>query len=137
METTYENNNNFNFNENPENEVRQMPKTNGMKMKVPNANLILTFGIISIFTFCCCSGIVGIVFAIVALILSIKSKREFRANSDLYDETSYGKVSAGKTCAIIGLALGLIMLIIAIVVVNIFSPDELMHIDGGWNQMGY
>ncbi len=137
METTYENNNNFNVNENPENEVRQTPKSNGMKMNVPNANLVLTFGIISIFTFCCCSGIVGIIFAIVALIVSIKSKREFRDNSDLYDETSYGKVKAGKTCAIIGLVLGLIMLIIAIVVVNIFSPDELMHVDGGWDQMGY
>lgn len=137
METTYENNNNFNVNENPENEVRQTPKSNGMKMNVPNANLVLTFGIISIVTFCCCSGIVGIIFAIVALILSIKSKREFRANSDLYDEASYSKVSAGKTCAIIGLVLGLIMLIIAIVAVNLLSTDELMHIDGGWNQMGY
>ena len=39
METTYENNNNFNVNGNTENEVRQTPKSNGMKMNVPNANL--------------------------------------------------------------------------------------------------
>ena len=137
METTYENNNNFNVNENSGNEPKQTPKNNGMKMSAPHANLVLSFGIVSIFTFCCCSGILGIIFAILALVFAAKSKKEFNANRELYDETSFGKVRSGKTCAIIGLVLGLIILTIAIVVVNIFSPDELMHIEGGWNQMGY
>ena len=79
----------------------------------------------------------GIIFAVLALIFAAKSKKEFNANRELYDENSFGKVRSGKTCAIIGLVLGLIIFTIAIVVVNVLSPDELMHIDGGWNQMGY
>jgi hypothetical protein len=137
METAFENSNNYTGNEQTTNENNATRNYNGMKMSAPHANLVLTFGIISIFTFCCCSGILGIIFAILALVFAAKSKKEFNANRELYDENSFGKVRSGKTCAIIGLVLGLIIFTIAIVVVNVLSPDELMHIDGGWNQMGY
>ncbi|MBQ1654966.1 MAG: hypothetical protein II060_14390, partial [Bacteroidales bacterium] len=90
-------------------------------------------------TCCCCSGILGIIFAIIAIILAVKSKKEFTRNSDLYDENTFGKVNAGKTCAIIGLVVGILMFAIAMIVISVSLSDGASLIDsvGGWNQMGY
>ena len=128
----------FDYNEN--HQAQQQPKNDrGMKLPAPNANMILTFGIISIVTCCCCSGILGIIFAIIAIILSVKSKKEFTQNSDLYDENTFGKVNAGKTCAIIGLVCGILMFIIAIVVVNVSLQDGSSIVAGSeiWDALGY
>lgn len=131
------------FERNGEMPLGESPKTNkpqgNLRMPAPNANLILAFGIVSIVTCCCCSGIVGIIFAIIAIILSVKSKKEFTLNSDLYDENTFGKVNAGKTCAIIGLIVGILMFTIAIIVISVNLSDGASIIDsvGGWDQMGY
>lgn len=110
---------------------------NSLKMPAPHANLILAFGIMSIITFCCCSGVLGIIFSIIAIILAQKSKREFTTNSDLYDENTFGKVSTGKTCAIIGLVLSIIVFIIAIVFMNTIDTNEFLSEYNGWNRLGY
>ena len=69
----------------------------------------------------------------------VKSKKEFTSNSDLYDENTFGKVNAGKTCAIIGLIVGILMFTIAIIVISVNLSDGASIIDsvGGWDQMGY
>lgn len=131
------------FERNGEMPLGESPKTNkpqgNLRMPAPNANLILAFGIVSIVTCCCCSGILGIIFAIIAIILAVKSKKEFTLNSDLYDENTFGKVNAGKTCAIIGLVVGILMFAIAMIVISVSLSDGANLIDsvGGWNQMGY
>jgi ABC-type phosphate transport system permease subunit len=131
------------FERNGEMPSGESPKTNkpqgNLRMPAPNANLILAFGIVSIVTCCCCSGILGIIFAIIAIILAVKSKKEFTSNSDLYDENTFGKVNAGKTCAIIGLIVGILMFTIAIIVISVSLSDGASIIDsvGGWDQMGY
>ena len=128
----------FDYNENKQ---TQHPQNNsdGLKLPAPHANLILSFGIISIVTCCCCSGILGIVFSIIAIILAVKSKKEFTCNSDLYNENTFGKVNAGKTCAIIGLILGILMFAIAMIVISLNLSDgaSIMGLEGSWDGLGY
>ena len=50
-----------------------------------------------------------------------------------------GKVNAGRTCAIIGLTVGLLMFVIAILVVH-FALDDVSNITNsanGWDGLGY
>ena len=42
------------------------------QQKLPNSTLILVFGIISIVT-CCCYGILGLIFGIIAVVLANKA----------------------------------------------------------------
>ena len=136
MEDTFEHNGEMPSGESP---MTDRQNRGNLRMPAPNANLILVFGIVSIVTCCCCSGILGIIFAIIAIILAVKSKKEFTRNSDLYDENTFGKVNAGKTCAIIGLIVGILMFAIAMIVISVSLSDGASLIDsvGGWNQMGY
>lgn len=136
MEDTFEHNGEMPSGESP---MTDRQNRGNLRMPAPNANLILAFGIVSIVICCCCSGILGIIFAIIAIILAVKSKKEFTRNSDLYDENTFGKVNAGKTCAIIGLVVGILMFAIAMIVISVSLSDGASLIDsvGGWNQMGY
>lgn len=78
------------------------------KQQLPNSTLILVFGIISIVT-CCCYGIIGLIFGIIALVLASKATKLYAANPDLYSD--YNNVKIGKILAIIGLVLNAIYLI--------------------------
>jgi len=81
---------------------------------LPNASAILMLGIFSIVIACCCPifSIVGLVLGIVALALSPNVIETYTANPGKYTESSYKNVSAGKICAIIGVVItGLLMLI--------------------------
>lgn len=72
------------------------------KEQLPNSTLILIFGIVSIVT-CFCYGIFGLIFGIIALVLSKNATTLYNANPDLY--RGYENVKAGKICAIIGIVL--------------------------------
>ncbi len=72
------------------------------KQQLPNATLVLIFGIVSIVT-CFCYGIFGLIFGIIALVLAKKSKELYLANPDLY--TGYENLKAGKICALVGVIL--------------------------------
>ncbi len=110
----------------------------GLLLPAPNANLILTLGILSIPGICCCNGIVGIVLAIIAIFLATKSKKEVRENFDMYDETTLSKVGTGKTCAIIGLIFSIICMIFALYIVSALDFNSLTGVSSGtWNQLGY
>ncbi|WP_283635373.1 CCC motif membrane protein [Aquaticitalea lipolytica] len=78
------------------------------KQQLPNSTLILVFGIISIVT-CCCYGIIGLIFGIIALVLASKATKLYAANPDLYSD--YNNVKIGKILAIIGLVLNAIYLL--------------------------
>ena len=78
------------------------------KQTLPNSTLILVFGILSIIG-CCCYGILGVVFAIVALILAKKATMLYTENPEIY--TGYQNVKTGKILAIVGLILSAINLL--------------------------
>lgn len=78
------------------------------KQQLPNATLILIFGILSIVT-CCCYGVIGLILGIIALIMANKATAIYAANPELYD--GFQNVKIGKTLAIIGIVLNAIYLI--------------------------
>ncbi|MDX1542485.1 MAG: CCC motif membrane protein [Christiangramia sp.] len=85
------------------------------KKELPNSTLILVFGILSIVG-CCCYGILGVVFGIIALIMSNRAMEIYSANPELY--TGYQNVKTGRILAIIGLvlsALSVLSLIISLI----------------------
>ncbi len=121
------------------NEFQSPTTQNEFNLPAPYSNAILTLGILSIITCCCCNGIIGIILSIIAIVLAAKSKREFNRNSDMYDERTMGKVNAGRTCAIIGLTVGILMFVIAILVIH-FALDDVSSITSyanGWDGLGY
>ena len=77
------------------------------KQPLPNSTLILVFGIISIVT-CCCYGIFGLIFGIIALVLANKATKLYAENPDSY--AGYSNVKTGKILAIIGVILNVIYL---------------------------
>ncbi len=124
--------------ENHEQQERTATQKSGMLLPAPHGKLILTLGILSIPAICCCNGTIGIILAIIAIILSITSKREFNRNSDLYDASTFSRVKTGRTCAIIGLIAGIIMLVFAIILLNKFFGSGITGFTNGcWDQLGY
>lgn len=87
-----------------------MPQKN-----LPNAVAVLVLGICSIFPGCFCAGLVGIVCGIIALVLGKKDMALYNANPGDYSPTSFNNLKAGRVCAIIGLSLSSLILIIYII----------------------
>ena len=83
---------------------------NGMQQSLPNATIVLVLGILSI-VLCCCYGILGLIPAIIALVLSKKDRALYTANASLYTESSFKNLNAGRVCAIIGLVLNILSLL--------------------------
>lgn len=81
------------------------------KQKLPNATLILVFGIVSIVT-CCCYGIIGLIFGIITLVLANSATKKYKKEPELY--SGYSNVRTGKILAIIGVVLNLIYLLYVI-----------------------
>ena len=80
------------------------------KKKLPNGKLIYTFALLSctLFWF----GGITIVFALISNILARKSEKIYKQNSNVY--SNINKIKKGKTIAIIGLILNLIIVGITI-----------------------
>ncbi|KAA1245508.1 CCC motif membrane protein [Aquimarina sp. RZ0] len=79
------------------------------KQQLPNATLVLIFGIASIVT-CFCYGILGLIFGIVALVVSKQSIKLYTANPEFY--FGYENLKAGRICAIIGIVLSSLYLLL-------------------------
>ena len=89
-------------------------KNEPVPIPLPNASTILMLGIFSIVIAFCCGlfAMVGLILGIVALALAPKVIEMYNANPCKYTESSFKNVSAGKICAIIGVVVsGLLMLI--------------------------
>jgi len=93
---------------------------NGMQQALPNATAVLVLGILSIIT-CCCYGVIGLILAIIALILSKKDRQLYSINPAGYTEGSYKNLNAGRVCAIVGLILSLLYLLMCIVLIAMFG----------------
>ena len=77
---------------------------------LPSSGGILAMGIISIVL----AGLIGVILAIIALSLSGKAEREYKTNPGEYREGSYKNMKAGKVCAIIGISISVLAIIIII-----------------------
>lgn len=95
---------------------------------LPNSVAVLVLGILSIPS-CMCYGILGVLLALIALILYRQDKARYNENKLLWKEGSYNNLIAGKVCAIIGLTISLIYLIVlAFVMTFIFDSDPFQEI---------
>tara|TARA_R110002049_G_scaffold37701_2_gene118162 strand:+ start:160 stop:489 length:330 start_codon:yes stop_codon:yes gene_type:complete len=92
------------------------------QQKLPNATLILIFGILSILG-CCFYGI-GIILGIVALVLAKKATKLYAENPEEY--TGIQNVKTGKILSIIGIILSALYLLLIIWAITVF----------GWETMG-
>lgn len=92
------------------------------RQQLPNSTLILVFGILSIVG-CCCYGIVGLIFGIVAMVMAKKATEIYNADPNLY--TGYQNVKTGRILAIIGIILSAIYLIAMIAILAIFGIEGL------------
>lgn len=83
---------------------------------LPNATAVLVLGIIGIVG-CFCYGIPGLICSIIALVLFSKDKQLYVANPELYTEASFKNEKSGRICAIIGISLSIlyILLIVALI----------------------
>jgi hypothetical protein len=97
-----------------------------------NGTAVLVLGIISIVG-CFCYGIVGFVCGIIALVLSGRDLRLYNADPTLYTPASLSNLKSGRICAIIGLSLSALFVIIFIIELCIFGvaafthPQEFLH----------
>lgn len=94
------------------------------RQTLPNSTLILIFGILSIVT-CCCYGILGLIFGIVALVMAKKAKQQYLAEPELY--SGYNNVKTGRILAIIGIVLSAIYLILTIVGLAFYGIEGLQE----------
>lgn len=94
------------------------------KQKLPNANVVLILGILSIVT-CCCWGIIGLILGIVALVLAKKDIALYLENPELY--SNYSNLNTGRILAIIGIVLNAISLIWTIYAWVFMGQDEMMN----------
>lgn len=94
------------------------------RQTLPNSTLILVFGILSIVT-CCCYGVLGLIFGIVALVLAKSAKRTYLENPEIY--TGYNNVKTGKILSIIGIVLSAIYLILNIFFISFYGMEGIQE----------
>ena len=72
----------------------------------------MVLGILSIVT-CFCYGIIGVILGIIALVIAKKDLQLYRENPEVYD--GYSNLNTGRICAIIGVSIGSVVLVIFII----------------------
>ncbi|RYG50734.1 MAG: DUF4190 domain-containing protein [Chitinophagaceae bacterium] len=97
-----------------------------MKKSLPNGTAVLVLGILSIPT-SFCYGLVGLVLGIIALVLAKKDRELYAKDPEGWD--NYQNLTAGRTCAIVGVCLGGLFLLFVIGYV-IFFASVLLPIFG-------
>ncbi len=85
------------------------------KHKLPNVTISLVLGIVSFIACCCSSGIGGVILSGIALVLANKDNKTLTEaeNPEIYENA--GQLKTARIIAIIGLALGAIILIGSII----------------------
>ncbi len=92
------------------------------RQQLPNSTLILVFGILSIVG-CCCWGIVGLIFGIIAVVMAKKATDIYNANPEMY--IGYQNVKAGRILAIIGICLSILALLVNVIAIFMYGFDGL------------
>lgn len=90
------------------------------KHKLPNATAVLILGIFSILT-CCCYGIPGLIFGIIALVLASKDMALYRQEPEKY--LDYNNLNVGRILAIIGISLSAVYLAVTIFAYVVIGED--------------
>ena len=98
----------------------QQNTNNQMQQNLPNATGILVLGILSI-VFCFCYGVIGITLGIIGVVLAKKAVKKYLNSPESFTAASYKNVKAGKTCAIIGLCLSSLWIVVIIIYVAFFA----------------
>lgn len=109
-------------------------------INIPNSGGILTLGILSIVSFCCCPGLLAPILSIIALAMIPKAKRLYSQNPQFYKLSSLNNMKAGQICAIIGISLAVILwiyLIILMIIDGINFNDVNEAFNEAWNETGY
>lgn len=94
------------------------------KRNLPNATAVLVLGIVSILS-CCCYGIVGLIFGIVALFLANKDLKLYNENPELYQ--NYSNLNVGRILAIIGVVLSALTLFFFIYMYAIVGEEQMQE----------
>ena len=99
---------------------------------LPNSVAILVLGILSI-CFCWCYGILSIIMGIIALVLSGTAEKEYKLNMNKYTLASYKNMKAGRICAIIGLCLSALYIILLVIYFVVFGAMLFEASKFGWH----
>lgn len=83
-------------------------------MPIPNSTGVLVLGILSIVT-CWLYGIPGLILGIIAMVLAGGAKKTYEQNPSQYSLASFNNLKAGRVCAIIGLSLSALYLLVVII----------------------
>ncbi|HNQ68585.1 MAG TPA: CCC motif membrane protein [Bacteroidales bacterium] len=113
---------------------------NNILLNIPNSGGILTLGILSIVSLCCCGGLIAPILSIIALAMIPKAKKMYFQNPQSYKSSSLNNIKAGQICAIIGLAIAVIFWIylMFIMIFEGVTYNEVNEaINEAWNQTGY
>ena len=86
------------------------------KRDLPNATTVLVLGILSL-VFGWCYGIIGLVLGIIAVALSGAPRKAYLAEPELYTESSYKNINAGRVCGIIAICLSVFVMLFFILVI--------------------
>ncbi|MGJ8550453.1 CCC motif membrane protein [Winogradskyella wichelsiae] len=92
------------------------------KQQIPNGTLVLVMGILSIVG-CCCYGIPGLIFGIVAIVLAGKATKIYKVAPETY--SGFGNVKAGKIMGIIGAILSVLMVAYILWFISFFGMEAL------------
>jgi hypothetical protein len=105
------------------------------KIELPNANVVLALGILSIVG-CCCYGVVGLVCAIIALVLAKTATNLYVSNPEKFTESSYSNLNAGKICAWVGLIPSIICVIMILWIIIFLGVAALTDPSIFFNRFG-
>ncbi|PVX51810.1 hypothetical protein C7377_0096 [Balneicella halophila] len=94
--------------------------------KLPNSELVLTMGILSIVLSCCC-GPFALIPGIIGLIKGNKGVAMYNANPTGYTRSSYTNLNAGRIASIVGLVLIALSIIYTIYSVSTVGWDAYME----------
>ncbi|TKG96057.1 hypothetical protein EYV94_07165 [Puteibacter caeruleilacunae] len=82
------------------------------QMPLPNANLILSMGVLSLVLLLCFQTVAAVI-AIITFILAYKETQAYQSNPGVYTAKSFQQVNSGKLCAIVTLAISIIIAVAA------------------------
>ena len=95
------------------------------KQTLPNATAVLVLGILSIIT-CCCYGIIGLIFGILAVYLANKDLILYQENPENY--IGFSNLNTGRILGIIGIILSLCYLISTLYFYFTIGEEGMKHI---------
>lgn len=96
-----------------------------VKEKLPYSQSALILGILSIFTACCCYGIVGVILGFIGLNKAKKAIAVHEENPDLYD--GINNANTGKITSIIGIVFGIIAIVYLVYILSSGQYEVIME----------